>query len=146
MWWLIGCAAAAVRKTVCTFEPARACRPFGVELLLAFVDGDKVCFCGIPSFFGRWLDLPRLHFLVVEHFGGIHALHVVLDLHGLSGRDTNVSAKLLLLVEFTSELGDVACKVPFGVKGLGGLLFFRVVTIHLSVRRCWMIVLMVWPL
>ena len=84
----------------------------------------KWCFCGIPSFVGGWLDLPRLHLLVIKHVGGIHALHVVLDLRGFGGWDTNVTAKLLLLVELTGKLHDVACEVPLDVKGLGGLLFF----------------------
>ena len=82
-------------------------------------------FCGIPSFVGGRLDLPCLHLLVIEHFGGIHALHVVLDLRGFSSRDTDVAAKFLLLVELMSKLGDVACEVPLDMKGLGGLLFFQ---------------------
>ena len=82
-------------------------------------------FCGIPSFVGGRLDLPRLHLLVIEHFGGIHALHVVLDLRGFSSRDTDVTAKFLLLVELAGKLGDVARHVPLYVKSLGGLLLFE---------------------
>ncbi len=87
---------AAVKKTAGTFKPAGACLTFGIEFFLAFVDSDKMGFCGIPSFVNGRLDFPRLHLLVVEHFGGIHALHVVLNLHGIGGRDTNVSAKLFV--------------------------------------------------
>jgi len=111
------------KKFAGTFEPAGACLTFGIELFLAFVDSDKMGFCGIPSFVGGWLDLPRLHLLMVENFGAIHALLVVLDLRGVGGRDTNVSAKLLLLVELAGKLRDVAREVPLDVKGLGGLLF-----------------------
>ncbi len=125
MWWIVGCVAAAVKKTAGTFEPSGACHTFGIELLLALVDGDKMVLGGFPSFVGGRLDLPRLHFLVVEHFGGIHALHVVLDLRGVGGRDTDVSAKLLLLVELAGELRDVAREVPLYVKGFGGLLLFE---------------------
>ena len=92
----------------------------GVELLLAFVDGDKMGFCGIPSFVNGQFDFPRLHLLVIEHFGGIHALHLVLYLHGLRGWDTNVPAIRLLLVEFAGKLCDVAHEVPLDMKGLGG--------------------------
>ena len=138
--------AAAVKKTAGTFKTAGACLTFGVELLLAFVDGDKMGFCGIPSFVGGRLDLPCLHLLVIERFRGVHALHVVLDLCGIRGLDTNVTAKLLLLVELMRELGDVARKVPLDVKGLGGFFFSRVVMMHHSVGRCCTIVLIIWPL
>jgi hypothetical protein len=117
--------AAAVEKTAGTFKAAGACFTFGFELLLAPEDSDKMGFCGISSFVGGQIDLPRLHLLVVKHFSGIHALHVVLDLRGVGGRDTNVMAKLLLLVKLAGKLRDVACEVPLDVKGLGSLLFFE---------------------
>ena len=123
MWWIVGCVAVAFKKTAGTFEPTGACLTFGADLLLAFVDGDKMSFCGIPSFVGGRLDLPCLHLLVVEHVRGIHALHIVLDLRGFSGQDTNVMAKLLLLVKLAGKLLDVDREVPLDVKGLGGLLF-----------------------
>ena len=132
--------AVAVKKTAGTFKSTRTCLTFGVELLLAFIDGDKMGFCSIPSFVNRRLDFPRLRLLVNEHFGGI------LDLRGLRSRDTNVPAKILLLVEFAGKLRDVAREVPLDVKGLGGLLFFEGCDVHHSVWRCWMIVLIVWPL
>ena len=130
----------------CWHFQTRTCLAFRIELLLAFVDGDKMGFCGIPSFVNRQLDFARLHLLVVEHFGGIHALDVMLDLRGIRGRDTDVPTELLLLLELTGKLRDVAREVPLNMKGLGGLLFLRVVMMHHSVRRCWTIVLIVWPL
>jgi hypothetical protein len=49
----------------------------------------------------------------------------MLDLRGLRGWDTDVPTELLLLVELTGKLRDVACEVPLDMKGLGGLLFLE---------------------
>ena len=125
MWWIVGCAAATVKKTAGAFETSRARFTLGVKLFLALVDGNEVCFSRGPGFFCGRLDFPSLHFLVVEHFGGIHALDVMLDLRGIRGRDTDVPTELLLLVEFTCKLRDMTREVPLDVEGLGGLFFLE---------------------
>ena len=40
---------------------------FSAELLLAFVQGDKLHFGSFPCFVGRGFDFPGLHFLVIQH-------------------------------------------------------------------------------
>ena len=88
MWWIVVCAASTVKKTAGALEPSRPSFLLGMKIFLAFVDGNEVCLSRVPGFVGRKLDFPRLHFLVVEHFRGQHALDVMLYLRGLRGRDT----------------------------------------------------------
>ena len=99
-----------------------ACELLHIEFFFALVEHDKMFFGSIPGFAFDGLDFPCLHRLVIKHVGSVHAFDVVLDFCCIGGRNPDVHAQFLLLVEVPCELGDVGRDVPLDVECSSGLL------------------------
>lgn len=94
---------------------AGACLAFGIEFLVAYVEEDEMSFGRVPFVIGQ-LELPGLHFLVIEYVRGVHAFDIVLDLGGIGSRYTNVVLDFLLLVKLASKFRDVGGEVPLDME------------------------------
>jgi hypothetical protein len=112
-------------NAVGTCIPSDASEMLHIEFLLALVEYYKMCFCCFPGFVCGGLDFPCLHFLAVENIGSVHAFHIVLDLCGIGGRNSNVPAQFLLLVDATCKFGEVGREVPLDAEDCGSLFAFK---------------------
>ena len=97
-------------NAVSAVVPSRACLLLCIELFLALVEGEEVGFGIVPGLLTHYL--PSLHFFVIKHVTGVHALDKVLHLGGIRGWHVDLVTELLLLVQLTGELGDVGREVP----------------------------------
>ena len=100
-------------------ESSHACLPLHIELLLALVEGEEVGFGIVPGLVAHYL--ASLHFFVIEHVAGVHALDKVLHFRGIGGWHVDLAMELLLLVQLTGKLGDVGREVPDDTEVFGCL-------------------------
>ena len=81
-----------------------------------FDDALEVYLClVVVGFDGRWLLLPRQHFLLVEAVAVVDFLQIKLEFVVVGDGDVRSNEGALVLVEALSERGEVFVGVPFGV-------------------------------
>ena len=112
----------ALADAVGTFESAGARFALLHVLPLAAVEVLEVGLGVGPIFVGGGFVFPRVHLLLVEHFAGVHVLHVVLDFGEVGCRNADVPTEPLLFVKLPRIFCDVGGGIPLDAEVLRRLL------------------------
>ncbi len=114
-----------VGEAVGTVEAAGSGCPLFTVFCFAAIQFLKVRLGDGPSFVGCDFIFPLRHFLIVEHFAGVHLLHVYLYFLVVVGWHADVPAKFLVFIELACIFCYVRCAVPFDLELFGGLFLFK---------------------